>query len=561
MTPGTSVNIASHLPVMASLEPSTMAVVTSDGRDRRGRTRYVHYTLGGLNERSDTLAWSLESFGITRGTRTVLMVTPGLDFFALTFALFKVGAVPVMIDPGMGVRNLGPCIAEAEPEAFIGIPKAQAARLLLGWGRKTVRKSFTVAEKHGWPFGLKLEAIEREGAGAGKGAPYVMAKTLPADMAAILFTSGSTGISKGAVYTHGIFDWQVRFLKEIYGIVAGERDCATFPLFALFGPALGMTSIIPEMDASRPASADPRRLIQAITDFGTTNMFASPALINKLGRYGREHGIKLPSLKRVISAGAPASPEALERFSSMLPPGVEIFTPYGATEALPVCNIGSREILGETGALTSEGKGTCIGFPVPGITLEIITITDEPIAAWTGDLVLPAGEVGEIAVRGPITTASYYNREDSTRLAKIPCPADGSFYHRMGDIGYRDERGRIWFCGRKAHRVVTGDGKPPLFTIPCEAVFNTHRQVFRTALVGVRRNGAIEPILCVEPEKGVPPADYPRLEQELRALGASKPHTASIKTILFHPSFPVDVRHNAKIFREKLALWAERKLS
>jgi acyl-coenzyme A synthetase/AMP-(fatty) acid ligase len=535
-----------------------MAVVTPDGCDRRGRTRYVHYTLRELNERSDILAYGLQSYGITKGTRTVLMVTPGLDFFALTFALFKVGAVPVMIDPGIGVKNLGPCIAEAEPAAFIGVPKAQAGRVLLGWGKRTVRKIFTVAGKGGWPFGASLDALEREGLRAGRSSPYTMAETLPGDMAAILFTSGSTGISKGAVYTHGIFDCQIRFLKEIYGIEPGEMDCATFPLFALFGPALGMTSIIPEMDASRPASANPRRLVQAIEDFGATNMFASPALINRLGRYGKEHSIRLPSLKRVISAGAPASPAALERFSSMLAPEVEIYTPYGATEALPVCNIGSREILDETGALTAEGRGACIGFPVPGIALEIITITDEPIAQWAEDLVLPPGEIGEIAVKGPIVTSAYYNREESTMLAKITNPADGTFYHRMGDVGYRDEKGRVWFCGRKAHRVTAAEGSSALFTIPCEAVFNTHRQVSRTALVGIRRNGAVEPVLCVEPENGVSPADYGRIEEELRSLGASKDHTSAIKTFLFHPSFPVDVRHNAKIFREKLALWAER---
>jgi olefin beta-lactone synthetase len=559
MATGTTVNIASHLPAMASLKPSTMAVVKTDGSDRKGRARYVHYTLRELNEKSDLLAWGLESHGITRGTRTVLMVTPGLDFFALTFALFKIGAIPVMIDPGIGVKNLGPCIAESEPRVFIGIPKAQVARLLLGWGRKTVKKVITVAENSSCLPGLELKSVEKAGELSGKGSPYTMAETLPGDMAAILFTSGSTGISKGAVYTHDIFDHQVRFIRAIYGIEPGEMDCSTFPLFALFGPALGMTSVIPDMDASRPASADPRKLIQAITDFGATNMFASPALINKLGRYGQEHHIRLPSLRRVISAGAPASPEALKSFSAMLSPGVEIFTPYGATEALPVCNIGSREILEETGTLTKEGRGACVGLPVPGMTVEIIKITDTPVAEWSDDLCLKAGETGEIVVKGPIVTAEYYNRKESTALAKVACPGGDTFYHRMGDVGYRDEKGRLWFCGRKTHRVESTEGA--LFTIPCEAVFNNHPKVFRTALVGVKKGEKTEPVIGVEPEKGTSPSEYGKIEEELRALGALKPHTAGIKTFLFHPSFPVDVRHNAKIFREKLALWAERNIS
>jgi acyl-coenzyme A synthetase/AMP-(fatty) acid ligase len=313
-----------------------------------------------------------------------------------------------------------------------------------------------------------------------------------------------------------------------------------------------MTAILPDMDASRPAQADPKKIIRAIKDFAATNMFASPALINKIGRFGEEQGIKLPSLKRVISAGAPASPLALERFSRMLSPGIEIFTPYGATEALPVCNIGSSEILQKTGKLTDQGKGSCIGRPNPGITLEIIKITDAPIGSWSDDLLVPKGEIGEIVVKGPIVTRSYYNREPATALAKID-----KTWHRMGDVGYKDNSGRVWFCGRKSHRVETDEGT--LFTLPCEAVFNIHPKVFRTALVGVKRDGRMLPVLCVELEKNVPADESERIKEELIKLGAAYPHTSKISTILFHPSFPVDIRHNAKIFREKLNVWAERK--
>ena len=377
-------------------------------------------------------------------------------------------------------------------------------------------------------------------------------------MAAILFTSGSTGISKGAIYTHGIFDAQVRFIRDIYRIEPGEMDLASFPLFALFGPALGMTAIIPDMDPTRPAYADPVKIFTAIEDFGATNMFASPALVNALGRYGEKNGVKLPTLRRVISAGAPARPDVLERFSKMLNREAQIFTPYGATEALPVCNIGSREILEETGALTREGKGTCVGLPVPGITLNIIRISDDPIPSWSDDLIVPDGEIGEIAVKGEIVTSGYYNRRESTELAKIPDLSDGSFYHRMGDVGCRDDRGRIWFCGRKSHRVVLDS--VTLFTIPCEAVFNTHPKVFRTALVAVRENSSTVPVICVETEKGVDPSLHDKIVEELKAMGAAKPHTAPVKTFLIHPGFPVDIRHNAKIFREKLAVWAAAKL-
>ena len=164
---------------------------------------------------------------------------------------------------------------------------------------------------------------------------WSMAPTEPDELAAILFTSGSTGVPKGAVYTHGMFDAQVRMLKQMYGFGTDEIDLPTFPLFALFDPALGMTAVIPDMDARKPGSADPAKLIDAITAHGCTNMFGSPALLRNLGRYGREEGVQLPSLRRVLSAGAPARSDVLRDVSTMLTDGAQIFTPYGATESLP----------------------------------------------------------------------------------------------------------------------------------------------------------------------------------------------------------------------------------
>lgn len=547
-----SVNIASHLPAMAEWNPYGMAVIFPEGKDAAGRVSYTHYTLSQLNKRSDDIAHGLEAVGIKRGMRSGLMVTPSLDFFALTFALFKVGAVPVMIDPGIGVKNLGKCLTEAEPEAFIGVPKAQLGRIILGWAKESVRIVVTVGGKFFWGGWTLEEVIER----GSRGNSYVMADTKADEVAAILFTSGSTGISKGAVYTHGMFDAQVKMIRDAFGIEPGEMDLATFPLFALFGPALGMTAIIPDMDASKPVEADPAKLFQAIEDFGATNMFASPALVNKLGRYGEEHGIKLPSLRRVISCGAPASPAAVRRFAGMLNEGVEIFTPYGATESLPVCKVGSKEILEETGKMTDEGKGVCIGRPIDGITLKVIRITDEPIEEWSEDLVVKPGEIGEFAVKGPVASKGYFKRDEATKLSKIQDGKNGGFYHRMGDVGYVDEQGRFWFCGRKSHRVVSG-GKT-FFTIPCEGVFNVHPKVFRTALVGVEKDGKMKPVLFVEPEKNAGEVDEKLIIRDLLKIASSHEHTKEIDTFLFHKGFPVDIRHNAKIFREKLTEQAGR---
>ncbi|HBG07269.1 MAG: peptide synthase [Geobacteraceae bacterium GWC2_58_44] len=539
------VNIAAHLPDMARRQPDTAAIIFPRQKRRMSFSE--------LDRLSDRIARGLIGTGICRGVRTVLMVTPSPEFFALTFALFKVGAVPVLIDPGLGIKNLKKCFAEAEPHAFIGIPKAHLARLIFGWGKDSIRTFVTVGRRLCWD-GTTLAAIIHENP---QESPFTLARTERDDVAAILFTSGSTGAPKGAVYSHGNFAAQVEALRTVYGIEPGEIDLPTFPLFALFAPALGMTAVIPEMDFTRPGSVNPVKIIRAIQDYGVTTMFGSPALINRVGRYGVKHKVKLPTLRRAISAGAPVPAAVLERFTSLLNPGVQLFTPYGATEALPVCSIGSSEILGATRQITDAGGGVCVGRPVEGIRLEIIEISDEPIYRWDESLRVPSGKIGEIIVQGEQVTKGYYNRPDSDHLSKIADPETGSFFHRMGDLGGRDEEGRIWFCGRKSHRVETAAG--PLFTIPCEAVFNTHPLVYRTALVGVGTPGQLKPVLCVELEKGVK-ADQNAVREELLAIARDHIHTHAIETILFHPAFPVDIRHNAKIFREKLAVWAARRL-
>jgi acyl-coenzyme A synthetase/AMP-(fatty) acid ligase len=549
-----SVNIAAHLPAMAERQPFTTAVVLPHGRDRNGRIAYTHVTFRQLDEESNRLALGLKAIGIHRGMRTALMVKPSLEFFALTFALFKIGAVPVLIDPGMGIRNLGKCLAEAEPEALIGISKAHLARRLFGWGRRTLR-ILVCADR--WGFGgVPLDNVRQR---AGSNCLYTIAPTQADDTAAILFTSGSTGPPKGAVYTHGNFSCQVEAIQKLYDIQPGEIDLPTFPLFALFAPALGMTAVIPDMDFTRPGSVVPRAILRPIEDFGATTMFGSPALLRVVAQHAFECAKRgdpirrLNSLRRVISAGAPVPATVIQEFSRhLLPDGVEIVTPYGATEALPVCSIGSKEILGETAGRTQQGAGICVGKPVPGIQLEVIRITDEPIAKWNDNLRVAQGDIGELAVKGPWVTPAYYNRLEATALAKIPDPENGGFYHRMGDVGYLDNKGRVWYCGRKSHRVMTADGT--LFTEPCEGVFNTHAQVRRTALVGVMRGGANKPVLCVELLDSS--ADRETVRRELLTLGAAHKQTKNITTVLFHPQFPVDIRHNAKIFREKLAVWA-----
>lgn len=357
---------------------------------------------------------------------------------------------------------------------------------------------------------------------------------------------------KGVVYTHANFAAQHEVLKQLYDISPGEIDLATFPLFSLFAPAMGMTSIIPDMDFTRPGHVKPEKIIDAINEYKCTTMFGSPALLNRVGKWGAAKGIKLATLKRVLSAGAPVAPVVLKQFKSLLNDDVQIFTPYGATESLPVSSIGSDEILNETTKATAEGKGVCVGKPVSGLDVRIIKLNDDVISTWSDEIELPANKVGEICVKGPQVTRSYFNRNKATGLAKIR--AEEGFYHRMGDIGYLDWQDRLWFCGRKNQRVTTE--AETLFTICCEGIFNTHPFVFRSALVGAMINNKTIPVICVEVEAEHKRFDKAELKAELLVLAANSSVTKTIKHVLFHPAFPVDIRHNAKIGREILTQWA-----
>lgn len=541
-------NIAARLPELARERPDQIAI-RCPGRPGPGGMAAYDVTLDyrRLDARSDAIGAGLAAYGIGRGVRTVVMVRPGPAFFLLMFALFKIGAVPVLVDPGIDRRALRQCLDEAQAQAFIGIPLAHLARLLLGWSKSATRL-VTVGRRWGWG-GTTLAALEA--AGSGKGGQLV--DTAPDDVAAILFTSGSTGVPKGVVYRHRHFVGQVELLGNAFGMQPGGVDLPTFPPFALFDPALGLTSVIPDMDPTRPGSADPRKLHDAINRFGVTQLFGSPALMRVLA----EHGQPLPTITRATSAGAPVPPETVARIRALLPEHAQFWTPYGATECLPVAVIEGRE-LQDTRSATEAGAGTCVGRVVPPNQVRIIAITDVPIAEWSGVRELPVGEVGEITVVGPTTTDSYFNRPQATAAAKIrEVLGDGGerIVHRMGDVGWFDAQGRLWFCGRKTQRVETAQG--PLYTEQVEPVFNTVAGVRRTALVGVGAPGSQVPVLCYEV---LPGADAVGVEAQLRALAAAQQTLAGIATFLRHPGFPVDIRHNAKIGREKLAVWATEKL-
>lgn len=546
------VNVAARLTAVAQQMPGAVAVVETRGRTRQGQRRYRQITFAELDADSDRIAQGLRQMGVTPGTRLALLVRPGIDFITAVFALFKAGVVIILIDPGMGRWNLVRCLRDAEPQGFVALPAVQALRLLLRRQFPSAEYNVTVGRRWFWggPTLADLRRADRV---------TQTPSTKATDPAAIIFTTGSTGPPKGVLYSHGNFDTQVEEIRDFYGIQPREVDVAAFPLFGLFNCALGVTAVIPDMDPSRPARVDPRMIVEIARDWKATQAFGSPAVWNRVGRYCQEQGIRLETVRRVLSSGAPVSVEVLQMMKASIHPAGDMHTPYGATESLPVASIAASEVLAETAAQTRLGAGVCVGRRFARIQWKVIRIVEGPIRSLDEIEELPAGEIGELIVQGPVVTRRYVTRTEANATGKIP---DGtSIWHRLGDAGYLDAQDRFWFCGRVAHRVLTAAG--PLYTIRCEAIFNQHPDIFRSALVGVGPVGQQRPVMILEPRKGRWPRDEAaqnRLLTEVRQLGQASPLTATIDDLLLHPAFPVDIRHNAKIFREKLAVWAARRV-
>lgn len=563
-----SLNIADRLSQSVQRWPNQVAVVQPVGRDSAGAYRYRSWTFAELERDANQIAFGLRAWGIEPGQRIILMVRPGFEFIALTFGMMRAGIVVVLIDPGMGRSNIFQCLEETVPDGFVAIPIVQAIRVLNRHRFQNARFNVTVGRR--WLWGGKTYAeLLVSGCRAidNASASDRVWRTRSTDPAAIIFTSGSTGPPKGVVYEHGMFDTQIDLLRDFYGIQSGEVDLPGFPLFGLFNAAMGVTTVIPDMDPTKPARVDPVRMLAHLRDWKVTQAFGSPAIWNRIGRHCEATGEKLPStLRRVLSAGAPVPVHVIERMRRAFSnPDADIHTPYGATESLPVASISGREVLEQTAPLSRAGKGTCVGRLFVGIDVKIVEITEGPIRRESELRELPRGAIGEILVRGPSTTREYFRRPDATAAAKVVSDSvrqsSSYFWHRMGDAGYLDEQDRLWFCGRKAHIVETQFGR--MFTIPCEAIFNNHPRVFRSALVGVGSKPNQQPVIVVEPDAGQFPetrADQERFRDELLELARGNSLTASIQTVLFHPSLPVDIRHNVKIFREKLGPWAERKI-
>ena len=503
------------------------------------RYKNYSYTFSELDKRVNKIANKLVKLGVKPGDKVLFFVKPNLDFCAITFALFRMGAISVFIDPGMKRQYFLDSISKLKPDVLIGIPSVHFIRQFFKKNFQSI-KVFITTGKFGFSQTHSLyAALERESE------IFTAYNPLESDLAAILYTSGGTGKPKGVEYNHSIFINQTKMLKNEFSLTSDDIDIPGFPLFSFFTLSMGMTSVIPDMDASKPAKCNPKKLYKNIISSKATFIAGSPAIWERLCDYCLKSDLSLEHVKYVVMFGAPVRNQIHLNFSKILPNGTT-YTPYGATECLPVANISGKYILENTAHLSDSGLGTCVGVPLEFVNVKIIKQVDSPIEDFSRIEELASYEVGEIIVSSPNVTKAYYQMDQETKNSKI---YDGDLvWHRMGDVGYVDDNNKLWFCGRKKHVVKIDSFE--LYPIQIEAFFNKHPNIKRSALIYLKDSNSAG--IVIEPNKSLNSISQ-SFRQELLEISNSIQSKIKIEKFYLKNKFPVDVRHNIKIDRTLLS--------
>ena len=490
------------------------------------------------------VAAGLSDLGITKGTRVALLVPPGIDLAVSLYACWRIGAVIVLVDAGLGIRGIGRALASANPAYLIGGTQALIAARAMRWpGARIAITDLGPASMRGLGARATLPSLRRGGEGK-----------LPApgptsfDVAAVAFTSGATGPAKGVVYRHGQLQAQRDAIMDLYGIRADDSLVAAFGPFALFGPAMGIPSAVPDMKVTSPGSLTSRALADAARAIDATLVFASPAALRSVvetaGEMSPGQVAALMRIRVLMSAGAPV-PAAVLRAVGGLMPDAELHSPYGMTEVLPVADISLAEIASVPG-----GNGVCVGRPIDGVDVAISPLDAEGKA--TRPLTHDSDLVGEVCIK------AAHMRDGYDRLWKTESEASRPpGWHRSGDVGHIDDAGRLWIEGRIGHIVTTAAG--PVTPIGIEHAVSDLSDVVHAAVVGVGPPGTQQVVVVVVPTSSPRRADL--AEDGLADRVRARAGAVDVAAVLVVPSLPVDKRHNSKIDRVRIARWAERILA
>ncbi len=514
-------------------DPAAAVVELSGGR------RTVSFAL--LQRRVRELAAGLAAHGVAPGDRVALLVPPGADLTATVYACWRAGAVIVVADAGLGPRGLARALRAAGPDHVVGIPRGLAlARTMDVPGRRIVAGSVAPGVRRLLGVSIGLAELAR----LGREHELPPAPAPDADCA-VIFTSGSTGPAKGVVYRHHQARAQIDALRSALALTADDRLVAAFPPFALYGPALGIPSAVPDVPA--PGQLTAAALADAAAAVAATVVFASPAALRGVvaGADALDDGQRaaLARVRLVVSAGAPIPATLLHELRAVLPDATA-HTPYGMTEALPVTDITLAEI-----DAAGVGNGVCVGRALTGVEVALSALT--PDGSAPGPPVTAAGVTGEICVRAP-HVKDRYDRLWATEHESSRNPG----WHRSGDVGHLDAHGRLWVEGRLLHVITAAAG--PVTPVGIEQRVQDVKEVSAAAAVGVGPAGTqqLAVVVVVEGHRGRSPLAVAPLAAAVRDAAG-----VEIAAVLVTDALPVDIRHASKIDRVRVAQWADRVLA
>ncbi len=502
-----------------------------------GKTKEEICSFDELEKKINIFANAFSEEGINAQDRVLVFIPPCIELIATVFALFKIGATPVFIDPGMGIDKLLENIQKTKATALIAISKAILLQKMKGKFFTSIK---TIINVDGGLIGKSLKKIVKNKSNMFES--YTYSKN---DIAAILFTSGATGPSKGVEYSMEMFVEQTKALKELFSLSAEQRDMSGFPLFALYSLSIGLTTYLSEsIDARRPAETNGKKLAAELVKHNVSFANGSPSIWISLAKYLKAKKKTIPNLKKLAMFGAPISHELIKDLRDTLP-NCTVYTPYGATESLPVSVITDEMILGDTFRDTQSAKGVCVGYLHSSVDLDIRNTNDY---SEIGEY-----KVGEIYINSKMTSKQYFENEDANKKSKLD--KSGKLYHFIGDLGYQDRWGRLWYLGRSSH--VLKVGSESIYSIEIEGLLNSHPKIEKSALVKVRDEVSVA--IIVKEKKTMGDLEKEELFEELRVFGKNYPKVQLIKNFYVVDTFPVDTRHNIKIDRILLGKSLEEK--
>ncbi len=505
-------------------------------------------TFGKLADGVEQLALGMANHGIGAGDRVAVMVPPGIDLSLAVYACWRRGATLVLVDSGLGPKGMQRALISADPDYLIGIDKALAAAKAMRWpGKRIAVGPRSKLKTKTLGISTDLEALTALGTAALDPASPALPQPGPDTFAAIAFTSGATGPSKGVMYRHHQIEAQRDALIDLYQLTPADRLVAAFAPFALYGPTMGLTSVVPDMDVTAPGTLTAAALGDAVAAIDATLVFASPAaLVNTVATAAEvlpSHRSAFEAVRLLLSAGAPVRPELL-RSTKALFPNASAHTPYGMTETLPVADI---SLLGIDDA-GHDGDGVCVGLPLPTVDVMIDPVDHDgrPINAPNADPEV----LGEIIVRAPHARDGYDRLWFTQHQASQPAG-----WHRTGDIGRLDTSGRLWVGGRLGHVITPTTG--PIAPVRHEQLLEQLPDIDAAAVVGVGPTGAQVVVAVVETSvKAATTGATLDLLDRARAHLIAARITGDLAAVLTVASLPVDRRHNSKIDRSAVATWA-----